>query len=98
MHNVAQQSRRAIDVIDDDIYPSFIKQIPEGGTPGRSQDRQAAAGRGRNWLETLAVQVPEKQRPLAIGHAPVVLVHSGVNVPVGGEDVLPAIVIEIQKS
>ena len=85
--DVAQQDRRPVDGIDDDVDLAVVEEVAEGraasgddiGEPG-ADDRLDVLEDALLWL--LAGHIVEEQRALGPACAPVVLVHLRVDVAV----------------
>ncbi len=80
--DIAQQYRRAVDGVDDDIHLAIVEQIAKCGSARGDHDGETCSCDRRNVfkfasLAALVGYVMEKQRSFGEGGAPVVLVQLG---------------------
>src|SRR5271166_6224258 len=95
---IAQQRRNTIEVIDDHIEFAVVEQIAYRQAPaniGLGERRSLDSG---DQFEPLAADVMKKQGTLGITRPPRLLVDDWVDMAVGNNQVLPAIVVIIEKS
>ena len=98
LDHVAEQCRRGINVVDDHVDVSIIKEVAKCRTPACDYVRQTASRGGWNFLEFGAIEIAEKLWPLRPGGAPILQVHLRIDVAIDDEDVEQAIVIEVQEA
>ncbi len=101
--HVAQQDRRTVDGIDDDVDFAVVEQVAEGRAAGGDNVGEAGSLDGLDVFKfaVFAVDVGdvmEEQGALGEGGSPVVLVHLGIHVAVDFEEVEPAVVVVIEKA
>src|SRR5439155_7428888 len=85
LDHVAQQRRRRINIVKNNIDVTVIEEISESCAASRHHVGQSAAGSGRNLLKS-AVLITKKLRSLGPGCSPILLIHSRVNMPIGDKD------------
>src|SRR5580700_11207031 len=96
--DVAQERGWHIDVIHDNIDLAVVKQIAKCGAPRGHYDGKPRVFDGRYKFELLSRNIAEKKRSLREAGAPVVPVHFRVYMPAGNENILPPVVVVVDKS
>ncbi len=94
-YNVSEERRRRVHVVQDNVNVAVVEEIAKRRTARGNDIRQAAPCCGRNFLKLSAIEIAEQLRSLRPGCAPVALVHRGVNVAIGQENVQESIIIEV---
>ena len=79
--HVAQQCRRGVKIVDDDVDATVVEEIAEGHAAAGRQLGKTGAFDGRNELE-LPFHVVDEEWPLLPGGAPGLLIHDRVDVAV----------------
>ena len=96
--DVAKKSGSGVEVVEDHIEVTVVEEVAEGGAARANDGSEAAAGGGRDFLKSEAVEIAKKLRALGPGGAPIALVGDGINVAVGDKKIEKAIVVEIKKA
>src|ERR1700720_3134869 len=92
-----QKDGRAVQHGDQEIFAAVVEEVGRGGASGHIAARQGNSGAEADLGEFSVLKITEQKGPLGIGHTKRVLVHLRIHMPVGDENVLPAIVVEIEK-
>src|SRR5262245_39855118 len=74
---------------------SLIEEVRYGGSPGNIVARHTRPCTLPDLLKLSVLLVVEQQRSLCVSDAEGVLIDLRIDVPVGDEDILPAIVVEV---
>ncbi len=94
---VAQEHRVAVDHVDDGVDFAVIEQVSHRHAATCNDVCQASSLHRRDRLKLLALEVAKQKRPLLPGGSPGVLIRLRIDVAIGDQDVLPAIVVVIEK-
>lgn len=96
--DIAEQSGSMVDAVDDDIDLSVVEDITETGAAPREYICQPGTDYRRHKLKFLSlIDVVEQQRPLRERCAKIVFVNFREDMAVDKENVLPAIIVVIDK-
>ena len=96
--DVAEQAG-VVHVADDDIDLAVVEQVAECCSTAYADSGESCAFDCRDELELSVGEVVEEQRALGVCGAPVgVFVGLGINVAVGDEEILPAVVVVVEES
>ena len=95
--HVSEQRGAVVLVVDDGVDAAVVVEIAERRAARRLDDGEAAAGRGRDLVEPRPVSIAEQQRALRPRHPPIVAIHLRIHVPVGHEQVQPAVVVVVEE-
>ena len=95
---VAQQTRGLVDVVHDDVEVAVVVQVSEGRATGAVQLLERRAALGLDLVESPLSVVVEQLVPLLPGGPQVLRVDVGEHVPIGDEDVLPAVVVVVDEA
>ncbi len=87
----------AVDDVDDDIEFAVVEEVSDGEASADVDICEAGAFDGWHQVEFFAVDVSKEQRTLGPGGAPACAVDAGVDVAVCDDDVLPAVVVEVEE-
>ena len=96
--HVAQQYRRTIHYIDHHIDLAVVEQIAKCAAAARNDICQPCAFYRRYELKLLPGQIVKEQRALREARAPIEFVHLGINMAVDEKQVLPSVVVVVEKS
>src|ERR1700722_18753471 len=87
-----------VDAVDHDIDLAIVEQISKRCPSGGDDIGQSSAFNRRNDRKFLTmIQVVKQQRTLCKGHSPIMLVYLRVNMAADGHNVLPSVVVEVDK-
>src|SRR5260370_33157648 len=77
---------------------AIVEKVAESCPAGANNGGEAAAHGGGDFLESLAIDIAEKQGALGVGGAPVGLVSNGIDVAVSAEQVEKPVIVKIEKT
>src|SRR4029077_18462167 len=98
LHDVAQQHRWGVHVVQHGVHVTIIEQIAESAAARGNYVGQAAASCRRNFLEFCSVQISKELWTFSPGRAPIAMIHRGVHVSVRDENVQQCVVVKIYES
>src|SRR6185369_190239 len=87
----------AIDDVDDGVELAIVEEIADGKAMSGDDARQSGAFDRGNLIELFACHIAQEQRPLSVARSPRHLVDERIHVAVGGDEVLPAIIVEVEE-
>ena len=94
---IADNPRLAVQIRDHDIDETVVVEIADSESAARFGLLKRGTGFGSHGFEPPVLQVEEVRWGLPVCGGELVLVHLGINVPVGHDDVLITIIIEIHE-
>ena len=94
---VAQQGRRTIQVVDDDVDVAVVVEIADGAAASEIRRRHGRPRARRHVDEAAVAGVAIEQVRLPVGEVQLAPVQLRIHVTVGDEDVLPAVVVEVEE-
>src|SRR6185437_4746202 len=98
LDHVAQEHRRRIHHTEHYIHVPIIEQIAKCRAPRRHYKCQPACSCSRNLLKFRSIHVAKQQRTLCPRRAPILFVHTGVNMPVRKKKIEQSIIVVIQET
>ena len=81
-----------------EIFAAVLQEVGRGGASGHRVGETGELRAEADLGEFSVLKITEQQGPLGIGHTKRVLVYLRIHMPVGDENVLPAIVVEDRKT
>src|SRR5256885_8104868 len=94
----ADELRRSVDAIDDEVEIAVIVEIAEGTTARGGGSRNSSAGVERDVFEVAVAQIAIEKLSLRIASFGGELFDFGIDVAVADEDVGPTVVVKIEKA
>ena len=95
--DVAEKDRVAVEHVDDGVEFAVVEEIAYSQAAAPDHDGEAGAFDCGNELKFFAVDVVEEQGALGPCGAPRLVVDDAVDVAVGDDDVLPAVVVVVEE-
>src|ERR1700761_8539067 len=95
--DIAQQRRREIHIVDDNIDPAIIEEVAKGCTARRNDKGKTRSFDRWHQVKVLALLVVKQQGAFGVGGTPVVLVDHGINVAVDEKQIFPAVVVVVEE-
>ena len=85
-------------MVDDHVNLAIVEKIAESSAASCHQRRQSGPFYGRNECELPIVQVVEQQGAFRKCSSPVTLIDSRIDVSVSRVQILPPVVVEVEKT
>src|SRR5436309_7160457 len=96
--NVAQQYRGPAELVDDYVSFSIVKQISKCRTARDNRHPQPSSLHRRNDFKLPCFKVVKQQRTLSESCSPITLIHVGIHVTVGDQEIQPSVVVIIEEA
>ena len=94
----ANELRKIIDTVHDDVDIAVIIEVAKGRPAGRSWRRNSGSGLHWDIVEMTIAQIAIQQLALCIAGFRPKLFHFGIDVPIADEDIKPTVVVHIEES
>src|SRR4051794_38276516 len=96
--NVAQQYRSPAELVDDYVSFPIVKQISKCRPARDNRHPQPSSLHRRNDFKLPWFKVVKQQRTLSEGCSPITLIHVGIHMTVGDEQIQPSVVVIIEEA